>query len=115
MRAALRDFRYGARSLIKSPGLALVSIFALTIGIGLTTTMFSIVYGALMKGLPFDEPDRIVAIQRNKLAQNMERLEVPISDFADYRARHREGGAIRRRVHHGEHLRSPACAPHLGA
>ena len=89
MRAVLRDLRYAARSLRKSPGLALISIFALTLGIGLTTTMFSIVYGALMKGLPFDEPDQIVVVKRNKLAQNMQRMDVPISDLADYRAQQR--------------------------
>src|ERR1700733_12951101 len=48
MHALLRDIRSGIRSLLKSPGLTVVAVLALTLGIGLTTTMFSIVYGALM-------------------------------------------------------------------
>ncbi|HJU66094.1 MAG TPA: ABC transporter permease [Gemmatimonadaceae bacterium] len=86
---ALRDIRYGFRSLQKSPGLASVAVLALTIGIGLTTTMFSIVYGALMKGLPFDEAERIVIVQRNNLSRDFTRMPVPIHDLEDYRAQQR--------------------------
>ena len=86
---ALRDIRYGIRSLRKSPGLAFVAVLALSIGIGLTTMMFSIVYGALMKGLPFDEPDRIVLVQRNNLSRDFTRMGVPIHDLHDYRAQQR--------------------------
>ena len=57
MQGLLRDIRYGIRSLLKSPGLTIVATLALTLGIGLTTTMFSIVYGALMKGLPYPDGD----------------------------------------------------------
>ena len=60
MHALLRDVRYGIRSLLKAPGLTVVAMLALTLGIGLTTTMFSIVYGALMKGLPYPDGDRII-------------------------------------------------------
>ena len=64
MQALLRDVRYGLRALLKSPGLTVVATLALTLGIGLTTTMFSIVYGALMKGLPYPDGDRIVVVNR---------------------------------------------------
>ena len=70
MQALLRDVRYGIRALRKSPGVALVATLALTLGIGLTTTMFSIVYGAIMKGLPFPGGDRIVEIYRNNPSAN---------------------------------------------
>ena len=52
-----RDIRFGFRTLAKSPGLTAVAVLAITLGIGLTTTVFSIVYGALIKGLPFDDGD----------------------------------------------------------
>jgi hypothetical protein len=51
MSVILRDIRYGSRSLRKHLGLSIVAVFALTLGIGLTTTMFSIVYSAMMRGL----------------------------------------------------------------
>ena len=86
MESVLRDFRYGLRSLIKSPGLTIVATLALTLGIGVTVTMFSIVYGALMKGLPFPDGNRIVEVRHENPSLNRHRMNVPISDYEDYRA-----------------------------
>ena len=87
MQSLVRDVRYGVRSLLKSPGLSIVAILALTLGIGLTTTMFSIVYGALIKGLPFPNGARIVAVTRTNTATNSQRQQMPIADYADDAAR----------------------------
>ena len=70
---------------LKNPGLAAVSIIALTLGIGLTTTMFSIVYGALYRGLPFEDAHRLMHLERNNLAEDIESMEVTIHDFVDWR------------------------------
>ena len=86
MESILRDIRYGLRSLIKSPGLTIVATLALTLGIGVTVTMFSIVYGALMKGLPYPDGNRIVEVRRENPSRNQRRMNVPISDYEDYRA-----------------------------
>ena len=86
MDAILRDIRYGFRSLVQSPGLALVAIVVLTFGIGLTTAGFSIVYGAMLKGLPFPGGERIVEVYRNNPAQNQRQMGVPFPDFVDYRS-----------------------------
>jgi putative ABC transport system permease protein len=86
VQAILRDIRYGFRSLIKTPGLTLVATIALTFGIGLTTAAFSIVYGAIMKGLPFPDGHRIMEVSRSNPSRGFRRMNVPISDFADYRA-----------------------------
>ena len=85
MNATLRDIRYGIRSLAKAPALAFVATLALTLGIGLTAVMFSIIYGALMKGLPFDEGDRIVQMVRANPTNGSNNMGTPISDFVDYR------------------------------
>jgi putative ABC transport system permease protein len=87
--AMLRDIRYGFRSLVKSPGVALIATMALTFGIGLTTTAFSIVYGAIMKGLPFPDGQRIVEVYRSNPSQGARQMGVPIGDYADYRAQQR--------------------------
>ncbi len=89
MESLLKDLRFGARSLAKMPGLALVSVLALTFGIGLTTMMFSIVYGALYKGLPFPESHQLVHLERNNPSRDIESMEVPIHDLHDWRARQR--------------------------
>lgn len=85
MDALLRDIKLGLRTLRKSPGLSAVSILALTFGIGLTTMMFSIVYGALLKGLPFDEGDRFAIVFRANPQDNIDRQSLSIQDYVDVR------------------------------
>ena len=85
MQAILRDIRYGIRSLVKAPALAFVATLALTFGIGLTALMYSIIYGALMKGLPFHEGDRIVQMVRANPVTGADGMGTPIGDFVDYR------------------------------
>jgi putative ABC transport system permease protein len=85
MQALLRDIRYGFRSLRNNPLVTVVATIALTFGIGLTTTMFSITYGALMIGLPFDEGDRIASVERGNVQDGEIRGSSPIHDYADYK------------------------------
>ena len=89
MQSLLRDVRYALRSLRKAPGLAAVSVLALTLGIGLTTTMFSIVYGALLKGLPYPDGDRIVIVNRSNPSRNIRQASIPIQDYFDYKSQQR--------------------------
>src|SRR4051812_5844647 len=86
MQSFFRDVRYGIRSLTQRPGVAIIAVLALTLGIGLTTTMFSIVYGALMKGLPYPDGHRIVVIVRANLAKGIQQQQPTVQDFLDYRA-----------------------------
>jgi predicted permease len=58
-----QSIRSGVRLFRASPGLALSAVVALAMGIGFTTTMFSIVHGAT-RTLPFDRPEDIVAIEK---------------------------------------------------
>lgn len=85
----LRDIRLGLRTLRKSPALTVISAVALMFGIGLTTMMFSIVYGALLRGLPFEDGDRIVTVWRSNLRNDIERQSLPIADFVDVAAQQR--------------------------
>jgi predicted permease len=89
MRSFLRDVRYSARSLGKTPGVTLVAGLALMLGIGLTTTVYSIVYAALMRGLPYPGADRVAAVQRANPSRDIKQMPVPIHDFVDYRERQR--------------------------
>ncbi len=62
VRDLLADLRSGVRLLVRFPTLSVAAILALGLGIGLSTTVFCIVDGALFKGLPFPQADRIVAL-----------------------------------------------------
>ena len=73
----------------KHAGLSMVAITALTFGIGLTTTMFSIVYGALMKGLPFKDGDRIVMLVEQNLSRNWRRMSPSYPDYTEFRQQQR--------------------------
>jgi putative ABC transport system permease protein len=87
MNGLLADLRFGARMLLKRPGTTTLAIAALALGIGLTTTMFSIVNGAILRGLPFDESERILHIERMNPTQGNSTFEVSGHDFLDYRSR----------------------------
>ena len=57
-----RDLRYGLRTLLRSPGFALIAILTLGLGIGAATSVFSVVQGVLLKPLDYPEGERIVRL-----------------------------------------------------
>jgi putative ABC transport system permease protein len=89
-----QNLRYAARTLRRDPALTLIAGLALTLGIGLTTTIFSLVYGILLRGLPFDEPQQIMHLDRTNLARGIKQTEVTIHDFQDWRAQQRAFGDL---------------------
>jgi putative ABC transport system permease protein len=90
----LKDLRYGARKLVRNPGFSAVSVLTLALGIGLTTTMFSIVYGAMFRGLPYEGGDRLVSLERNNPVRGWEHMDVSLHDFADWRQQQKSFEAL---------------------
>jgi predicted permease len=85
----LRDVRYGARTLTRSPGFALTAILVMALGIGATTSLFTIVRAVLLKPLPFRDPDKLVMVYehfRTSLKTGGDGFNpVAPADFRDWR------------------------------
>jgi putative ABC transport system permease protein len=62
MNTLFQDLRYALRSLLRAPGFTLVAALTLALGIGANSTLFSVVYVALIRHLPYPDPDRILSI-----------------------------------------------------
>ena len=82
----LQDVRFGLRMLAKDRGFTAVVIVTLALGIGVNTTVFTLVNAVLFRGLPFDQPDRIMSLSSNNLSKKQNRMGVSYPDFADWRA-----------------------------
>src|SRR4029079_9501833 len=76
----LREIRYAARGLARTPGFTAIAVLTLALGIGVNSAMFSVVYGVLMRPLPYAEPDRLVLVQREQ-DQSGTRRPVPAVFF----------------------------------
>jgi len=66
MMDVLSDIRIAARGLWRSKGFAIAGALTLALGIAATTTIFSVVYGVLLRPLPYRDADRLVIIQGEK-------------------------------------------------
>ena len=83
----LQDLRFAVRLLIKDRWFTAVAVIALALGIGVNATVFTFVNAVLIRGLPFDDPDRIMSIG-SRDARDRDR-GVSYLDFEDWRAARR--------------------------
>lgn len=77
------DVRHAIRRLIRTPGTAIIAVLAVALGIGLTATMFSIVNGMILRGLPFEEPHELTVMMRLNPTEGPSRLVGRVHDYHD--------------------------------
>ena len=92
LRSVLSDCRYALRQLGKNSGLTAVAVLTLALGIGASTAIFSVVYGVLLRPLPYADPDRIVAVFELTSKGRPTALADP--NFDDFRDQNRSFQAI---------------------
>jgi putative ABC transport system permease protein len=92
LQSVVSDCLYGFRQLRKNPGFTAVAILTLALGIGATTAIFSVVYGVLLRPLPYRDPDRIMAVFEVTSKGRPSRLADP--NFDDFRDQNRSFQAI---------------------
>jgi len=82
-----QDVRYGARLMRRTPGFAATTILTIALGIGATTAMFSVVYGVVLRPLPYRDPDRLVNLWSTAIKRGLPRANVGMANVYDWKAR----------------------------
>jgi putative ABC transport system permease protein len=83
MNGVLQDLRYAVRQIRKSPGFAFTSLLSLTLGIGATTAIFSVVYGVLLDPYPYRDPERMVHVEMRDKSERGPLLFVNGSEYQE--------------------------------
>jgi putative ABC transport system permease protein len=92
MTSLLLDLRHATRVLVKNATATAVAVFTLALAIGATTAIFTVVYGVLLRPLPYRAPDRLMAIWEVNHRGTYSRLADP--NFDDFRDRNRTFSAM---------------------
>ncbi len=87
-----QDVRYGLRSLFRTPAFTIVAVLTLALGLGATTAIFSVVYGVLLRPLPYAEPSALVVLHETTPKVGLVSVSYP--NFIDWRGDSRTFAAM---------------------
>ena len=85
MDTLLQDIRFGWRQLRRTPGFTLAAVFALAMGIGATTAIFSVLDRVVLRPLPYPDPDRLTMVWEVNDGKGLSHERISPVNFLDYR------------------------------
>ncbi|MCW5971022.1 MAG: ABC transporter permease [Blastocatellales bacterium] len=85
MEALLHDIRFALRVLVKNPGFTLVAAFALALGIGANTAIFSVVNGVLLRPLAYPKPEQLTMVWLDNRRQGIREDITSWPNYTDWR------------------------------
>ena len=92
MQTFWQDVQYGLRMLLKNPGFSAIAIVTLAIGIGANTALFSVINGVLLSPLPYEEPEKLVALYAK--SKEFPRSSISYPNFLDWQRENRSFTAL---------------------
>jgi len=78
-----QDLQFGLRMLRKNPGFTAIAVLTLTLGIGATVSIFSVVDAVLLRSLPYADASRLVSLYEDRSSTGFHRRQFTPANFAD--------------------------------
>ena len=80
----IKDIRFALRTLVKKPGFVIIAVMTLALGIGGSTSIFTVVDAALLRGLPYKSPEQLYHVWEQVPRQEFPKREMSYPDYQDY-------------------------------
>src|SRR5215470_16460580 len=86
MAAFFTDLRYALRQVEQAPGFSVIAIFALALGIGANSAIFSMLDAVVLRALPYEAPDRVMMVFEDATAIGFSKNTPAPANYIDWRA-----------------------------
>ncbi len=85
MKTLIQDLRFGVRMLLKKPGFTVVAVLTLALGVGASTSIFSVVNAVMLSSLPYRDADRLAIVWEAQRQRNRPENVINLGNFFDWK------------------------------